>query len=83
MSVQPEGVQVKVVASVPEPGVIATELIEGAVFNTTTALLTRAVPLDTVSTGVTVQTRASPLLKKAPLKVCVVAPIDTLFTDQA
>ena len=43
-SLQPLGLQVKVVASPPELGVMATDVIEGAVLPTVTELLVTEAP---------------------------------------
>ena len=71
-SLQPLGLQVKVVASVPEPGVMATDVMEGAVLSTVTEELVRGLPKSVPSVGVAVQVSTSFLSKETPVMVCVV-----------
>ena len=71
-SLQPLGVQANVVASVPEPGVMATEVIEGAVLPTVTEELVRGLPKSVPSVGVAVQVSTSPRSNEAPVMLWVV-----------
>ena len=72
MSLQPAGVQVKVVFSPPLVGLMLTLVMDGAVLSITTALEVRGVPDAVPSVGVAVHAMDSPLSKDAPVMVCVV-----------
>jgi hypothetical protein len=65
-------VQLKVVASVPELGLMATDVMDGAVLPTVTEELVTAAPEAVASVGVAVQVNTSPLSNEAPVIVCVV-----------
>ena len=72
MSLQPAGVQLKVVFSPPLVGLIDTPVMDGAVLSITTVLEVSGVPGVVPSVGVAVQAMDSPLSKDAPVMVCVV-----------
>ena len=72
MSLQPAGVQKKIVFSPPLVGLMLTPVMDGAVLSITTALEVSEVPDAVPSVGVAVHAIDCPLLKLDPVMVCVV-----------
>ena len=73
-SLQPLGVQVNVVVSVPEPGSMLTPEMLGTELPMTTAVLVTGRPSSRPSLAVAVTVMELPLSKDPPSNVLVVAP---------